>query len=149
MNDIGKSYQAAVQCLPADLRWQASDRTSTRDARGSWALRDSSGQEIAKAQVGNDPEANADAELARFRESKKPASVGFVVRSTEQTIAHLDALHASVVKLAGRVHELERRLAEVDGDTAKALPDGLLYGEPVAVPLPRARWSGAAWVEVD
>lgn len=140
MSNIEKDYAAAVQRLPGDLRWQASEYTSTRDARGSWALRDSSGQEIAKAQVGNDPEAD----LARLRESRKPASIGLVVRSTEQAIAHIDALHAAVLKLADRVTVLESRMAEMDG--TKALPADLLHTTPM--PLPRARWNGMAWAEV-
>jgi len=85
----------------------------------------------------------ADADLARLRESRKPASIGLVVRSTEQSIACLDALHASVVKLAGRITELEARMASNDGSTAKALPHDLLHGQPT--PLPRARWNGTAW----
>lgn len=145
--NIQKDFDAAVQGLPPHLRALVSDAKSTRDARGSWALRDSSGQEIAKAQVGNDPEANADTDLGRLSESKSPASVGLVVRSGLEAIARLDALHACVVRLAGRVHELERRLAEVDGDTAKAIPADLLHTTPL--PLPRARWDGSSWVEAN
>lgn len=127
MNDIEKSYQAAVQCLPPHLRALASESRSTRDMQGRWALRDSDGVELVPV---------SQVSKAAPGTGNRPVSSAAFLRVCEEIGA-----------LFGQV---ERRLDALEaGGTKAAATRSLPTGYTTKDLRPRARWNGMAWAEVS